>query len=261
MSEPFYVVHDDVVAKNIRYGYFTNKGGHSQNEFSSLNFGFNVEDDVNHVCQNWSTALEFLQSKKHHILNLDHGDEILFLNNNSATLNYKMKAGDVEFAKHDACFTNQKNITLMTTSADCLNILFINEKSSFIGACHSGWQGTFKGINDRCAKYMLSLDARQENWDIIVGPCAFWEGYEVEEVFFKNFIKKNPENEVFFKKSGEKYLYDNKGTALKEYKDNGFRNIHDLNINTMTSSDFYSHRKAIKNNTKTGRFCSFVELI
>lgn len=56
----------------------------------------------------------------------------------------------------DGIITNQKNIALATTSADCICIVFYDPIKKVIGNVHSGWRGTFQKIASIAVSKMIS---------------------------------------------------------------------------------------------------------
>lgn len=56
----------------------------------------------------------------------------------------------------DGVITNQKNIALATTSADCICIIFYDPIKKIIGNVHSGWRGTFQKIATIAVSKMIS---------------------------------------------------------------------------------------------------------
>ena len=56
----------------------------------------------------------------------------------------------------DGLVTNQKNIILSTTNADCILLLFYDPVQKVIGNAHSGWKGTTKRISEKAVEKMIS---------------------------------------------------------------------------------------------------------
>ncbi len=54
----------------------------------------------------------------------------------------------------DGVMTNKSNITLATTNADCILILFYDPIKNVVCNIHSGWRGTFKKISQSAIKGM-----------------------------------------------------------------------------------------------------------
>ena len=49
----------------------------------------------------------------------------------------------------DGLITNTRNISLATTNADCILLLFYDPEKQVIANVHSGWRGTFKKISEK----------------------------------------------------------------------------------------------------------------
>ena len=56
----------------------------------------------------------------------------------------------------DGIVTDKKNITLLTTSADCISMLLYDPVKKAIGSIHSGWKGTLKGIIVKAIEKMVT---------------------------------------------------------------------------------------------------------
>jgi len=55
----------------------------------------------------------------------------------------------------DGLITDKKGITLTTTNADCILILFYDPVKKVIANVHSGWKGTFKKIAEKTVIKMI----------------------------------------------------------------------------------------------------------
>jgi YfiH family protein len=93
----------------------------------------------------------------------------------------------------DALITQNKNIFLIISTADCYSILIHDPETEIIAAVHSGWRGTQKNILTKTINIMLNdLKCRADNMYIFVGPgiskSHFEVGKEVAEMFDKKFV-------------------------------------------------------------------------
>ena len=84
-----------------------------------------------------------------------HSDNITIIENNEKNLN-----------EIDGLITNEKNVTLGTTSADCISLLFYDPNKNVIANVHSGWRGTEKGIAKKTVQELIEKNNSQEK-DII----------------------------------------------------------------------------------------------
>lgn len=90
----------------------------------------------------------------------------------------------------DGSYTREPNVCLAVRTADCLPILFYNEKVKLIGAVHAGWRGTFRQILARAmAQIQERFTTRPEDFCFYFGPAARACCYEVKEDVAESFAK------------------------------------------------------------------------
>ena len=88
----------------------------------------------------------------------------------------------------DGLITNEKDLYLSVTVADCLALFFFDPKNQVIALVHAGWPGLSLGIIpvtiSRMEKYFLCNPK-----DILVAtsPCISQKNYEVKEDVLKKF--------------------------------------------------------------------------
>jgi YfiH family protein len=120
-----------------------------------------------------------------------HGDEI----NYAAVPGYQ--------GESDALITDQKEIALAISSADCPAIFLYDRKKKLIAAVHSGWRSTHKKI---LMKTLLKMrnDFFSNPCDLAVyiGPSISQKNYEVGSEIASLFDKK------YLLKNESKYLLD-----------------------------------------------------
>lgn len=118
----------------------------------------------------------------------------------------------------DGVMTNQKNIVLSTTNADCLLLLFYDPKRKVIANVHSGWKGTFQKISQK-AVYKMKDVYGSEPSDLLcfmtpcIGKCCFEVHDDVKELCVEKFSYTNKLQD-FITNLGEiegkrKYTIDN----------------------------------------------------
>ena len=130
-----------------------------------------------------------------------HSDNITIIENNERNLN-----------EIDGLITNEKNVTLGTTSADCISLLFYDPNKNVIANVHSGWRGTEKGIAKKTVQELIEKFNCQPK-DIIccicpsIRKCHFEVDRDVYEMFYNQFEKLGC-TEEFIKVKGEKWHID-----------------------------------------------------
>lgn len=188
-----------------------------------------------------------LNNKKFFSLNQIHSDKIFLILKEENNLDLAKKIDG------DSIITNSKNLLIASKTADCAPILFSyeNKDDIFIGAIHSGHQGSFLNITN---KTILKLSQITNNFDIskikiYIGPYIFGESYEVDLDFYEKWIQKDHRNSSFFMKSPtstkEKYYFDNGLYIKAQLLLIGVpeENIIMTKINTFSNLEFYSHRR------------------
>lgn len=82
----------------------------------------------------------------------------------------------------DGTITNKANITLASTNADCILIMFYDPVKNVIANIHSGWRGTFKKIAQKTVQKMKkSYNCNPEDVLCFISPSIRMCHFEVEE--------------------------------------------------------------------------------
>lgn len=152
-----------VVAESTRHG------GVSLAPYKSLNLGLNTADDIRHVEENWERFLTALGidptrvATSHQI----HGQEILEV----------IEPGRYE--GYDALMTNEPNVFVGVTVADCVPILVYDQKNKAVAAIHAGWKGTVTEL------VRLTLEAMQTRYNTNSRDCYAYVGTCIDETSFE----------------------------------------------------------------------------
>ena len=114
--------------------------------------------------------------------------------------------------KVDGLITQEKDIILATTNADCILLLFFDPIKKVIANTHSGWRGTLQEISVKTVKKMQN-DFGCNPKDIIVCICPSIRKchFEVDEDVYKLFLKKFNKlgnTDRFIEKKGKKWHID-----------------------------------------------------
>ena len=89
----------------------------------------------------------------------------------------------------DGFVSNLPNVFLVIKTADCVPILIYSKKSPAVGACHSGREGTKKGIVKNLIRSMHSNFAlAKTELVVLVGPCISGNNYQVDQATFADFV-------------------------------------------------------------------------
>jgi polyphenol oxidase len=114
---------------------------------------------------------------------------------------------EIKIKNCDGLITDQKEIWLAITVADCLPIFIWDDKSEVVAVVHAGWRGTLVEISRRAVleiKDHFSISPRRLSAYIgpSIGPCHFEVGDEVWLPFKKRF----PNQQIFIEREGKKFI-------------------------------------------------------
>lgn len=92
------------------------------------------------------------------------------------------------FPKTDALVTNDANVWLLSTHADCAPVFVFDPVKSAVGIAHAGWKGLLFGIVGktitRFAEYFQSDPADLLVWvGPTIGPCCYQVGKDIADAF------------------------------------------------------------------------------
>lgn len=158
----------------------------------------------------------------------------------------------------DALYTFEHNIALCSFTADCVPVLFYDEEKGLIGAIHSGWQGTIKGISTRLLTHLKSVEQCDlTKLHVEIGPALSQEKFEVDEDVYVKFKALGYADEyIYFNEKTNKYHIDNQKTVKKQFELAGVptKNITIDPTCTFMDESGFSYRQ----DKKCGRHLSFI---
>ena len=172
------------------------------------------------------------------------------------------------FKDTDALITNERNMLIALTYADCTPILFYDPINGAVGNAHSGWRGTVQRIGIKTAEKMKHhYGTNIEDLKVYIGPNISMDHFEVredvKEAFEEEFKELNSSDyikEIGTYQTGEKKYLVNTSFVNKEILKNlGVKeeNIFDSNICTACHPEVMpSHR--LDNNS--GRSLAIISL-
>lgn len=232
----------------IRHGFSTRLGGVSKGYFESMNLGYSNGDNPKDVDENYRRICESIGlPMKDCVLSHQVHNTVVRLVTEADKGKGVIRTRDYEGV--DGLITNIPGIPLVTFSADCVILYFVDVKNHAIGLCHSGWRGTVK----RMAK--VTLDAMREHFgtdpkDVVavIGPSICMDCYEVSEDVaeeFKNEFNSKQLKDILLDKSNHKYQLDLWEANRHILSDAGVdeHNIYISGVCTSCNKDIlFSHR-------------------
>lgn len=160
-----------------------------------------------------------------------------------------------ELENTDGVMTNEANIVLSTTNADCLLLLFYDKRNRAIANVHSGWKGTFQKISQKAVKKMESTyGTKPEELLCFMTPCIRACCFEVredvkklcEEAFDYTGELNKIITDIGIVKGEQKYTIDNVGINKILLQEAGMKseNIIESHICSMCERDMIHSRRA-----------------
>jgi YfiH family protein len=224
---------------SVAHGFFTREGGVSTGVYASLNCGPGSDDLPQHVGENRRLAMEKLGMPEAALCTVHqvHGDDVVFVTK-------PWGAGNRPRA--DGMVTRAPGVVLGVLAADCAPVLFADPVARVVGACHSGWQGAFKGVVQATVQAMVRLGARPALIRAAVGPCIAQPSYEVGAEFRARFVLKDDGFQRFFRPSTREghFLFDLPGFVESRLREAGVGTVERLNRDTYAEPEtFFSYRR------------------
>jgi polyphenol oxidase len=139
----------------------------------------------------------------------------------------------------DALITNNHDIFLSVTAADCLPVYFYDPATKSCGIAHASWHGLLGGILENVVKkFQDSFNSSPENIQAIIGPhiksCHYEVGLEVA-------VKFAPQN---IEERGGRLFADLGAEAVKRLRNSGVSDIVNSQECTYDNPEkFYSARR------------------
>ncbi len=152
----------------------------------------------------------------------------------------------------DGLMTNQKNLAICATNADCIVLMMYDKAKKVIANVHSGWRGTVQNIAAKTIDKMEELYSCNPK-DIIccispsIRSCHFEVDENVKDIFKNSF--KNLDNAM--EKHNSKWHIDTVKLNIDMLKEKGLKqeNIIDSKICTVCNSNvIHSYRGSNKTN-------------
>ncbi len=247
-----YIVCKDFELPGILHGFSTRLGGVSTGIYESMNLGIRLDDEREHVIENYRRLGESMGFDYRRLSLPDqvHETNILAVTEEDAGDGI-MNAG----AHHriDAQITNVRNLPLIAYAADCVPILLADPVAGAVGSVHAGWRGSVSGIAAKTVAAMVSeYGCRPGDIHAVIGPSIGPDSYEVDDPVI-NAVKEcayigDTEKDRVFRPVPDnegKYMLDlwslNEEILIKAGLPRG--NIYKTGLCTLKHHDlFFSHR-------------------
>lgn len=220
------------ILSDFAHGFFCRNGGISTGLFASLNCQM-AEPHYIHkdAAENFRIAQTCLNlpNTELHTIHLKHGNTV-----------HEPKKGQPCFPEADASITDNTDIMLAVTTADCLPILLGDPKTRTVAALHVGWRGALTNLIGHTIHRLSERDITIKNLRAGIGPCIAQQHLKLNAKIREDFAQTDPASSTFF----QDMFFDLRGFAAHQLTQVGVTNIEHLSIDTYTNEDFFSARRA-----------------
>ena len=223
----------DLSTRPVRMVFTSRAGGVSAAPYDSFNLGTHVGDDATDVAANRARLAEVLGLPEERFVWMEQ------LHTNTVTLVDGPSAAPVEAT--DALVTRQKDLALCVLVADCTPVLLSDHTAGVIGAAHAGRMGARNGIAKNTVEAMVELGAEPSRIQVLLGPAAAGESYEVPEGMALDVEKHLPGSRTRTKKGTPGI--DVRAGLVRQLLSLGVTHIDADPRDTITDKDFFSHRR------------------
>ena len=225
----------------------TRLGGVSQPPFDGFNLGDHVQDEPGAVAANRVIFQTQLGGAKPIFLTQVHGTRVL-----------RLDATSTDGTEADACLTRTPQLACTIMVADCLPLLFTDDRGQVVAAAHAGWRGLAQGVIEEtvqavCAAAQVHPSQVLAWLGPCIGPEAFEVGQDVKEALITPaYFKPHPVH-------AHKWLADLAGMARARL---GAMGVSSISGNDSTTawctvsqpSRLFSYRR----DGRTGRFAASI---
>ena len=240
--------------KKVSHCFFSRKNGFSKGIYEGLNCGRGSKDNKKNIQKNLKFVAKIMavERAKLILMHQTHSNKVVEITRK----NYK------KIIMADAMITQMRNLAIGVVTADCVPIIFCDNKSQVVGCIHAGWKGAFTGIIENTFKKVKRLNLKNKIY-ASVGPCIGNKSYEVDTKFYKMFVSKSWKYKIYFKeKNKTKKLFNLRKFVTDKLLKLGIK-VDQVNKDTFSEkSNFFSYRRSFKLKQKDyGRCISTVRLV
>ena len=187
MNKPelhFYELANNVVAFSS-----TRHGGVSKGNYAAFN--------INRYCGDAPEDIELNRKSLANCLGIDvnklivphqiHSDSSRIIANEYFKLPANIREQIIEGV--DAVMTNELNVCIGVSTADCIPILLYDTKHHATAAIHAGWRGTVKHIVQKTIKEMgIVYQTKPQELQAVIGPGISLQNFEVGDEVYEQFV-------------------------------------------------------------------------
>lgn len=186
MNKPelhFYELANNVVAFSS-----TRHGGVSKGNYAAFNINRYCGDAPEDIEQNRKSLANCLEIDVNKLIvpHQIHSDSSRIIANEYFKLPANIREQIIEGV--DAVMTNELNVCIGVSTADCIPILLYDTKHQAAAAIHAGWRGTVKHIVQKTIKEMgIVYQTKPQELQAVIGPGISLQNFEVGDEVYEQF--------------------------------------------------------------------------
>ncbi|MGM9928940.1 MAG: peptidoglycan editing factor PgeF [Bacillus sp. (in: firmicutes)] len=258
-ANQYYSIADwEKMNPSLTVGFTTKNGGVSEGAFSSLNTGFHVQDELQHVVENREIIADQIDFPLACWVGAEqtHKTNIRFITKQHKGLGAK----DYESALKDTdgLYTNEEGLLLTLCYADCVPIYYFAPHQKYIGMVHAGWKGSVAGIAAEMVECWKQHSIEPKDILAVIGPSICEECYIVDDKVIgevDKIVAAGKEKPYTLLSEGQ-YKLNLQKLNESILRTAGVQQIDVTNYCTSChEEEFFSHRR---DGGRTGRLMSFI---
>ncbi|WP_314285580.1 peptidoglycan editing factor PgeF [Prevotella pallens] len=186
MNKPelhFYELANNVVAFSS-----TRHSGVSKGNYAAFNINRYCGDSPDAIEQNRKSLANCLEIDVNKLIvpHQIHSDSSRIIANEYFKLPANIREQIIEGV--DAVMTNELNVCIGVSTADCIPILLYDTKHHAAAAIHAGWRGTVKHIVQKTIKEMgIVYQTKPQELQAVIGPGISLQNFEVGDEVYEQF--------------------------------------------------------------------------
>ena len=184
------ILHEYSIADNVFAFSSTRKGGVSEGNYGEFNINTFCGDSLEHTAANRQFLADELGIGADDIIlpHQVHGVECRLVSKEMQAFSTEPRIKLLNNV--DAVITDQLNICIGVSTADCIPVLLYDAKHHAAAAIHAGWRGTVAGIVRKCVVEMHQcFDTDPADLKAVIGPGISLERFEVGQEVYDQFAQ------------------------------------------------------------------------
>src|SRR4051794_32691211 len=234
----------------VRAAFTTRHGGGSRPPWGALHLGLDVEDDPARVRANRETVARWLGAPVAYATQV-HGADV-------AVVASPPDPSELSVGRYDALVSTSAVVGVGVLVADCVPVLLADAEAGVVAAVHAGRRGLADGVVQAAVARLVALGARPDRLRAAVGPAVCGACYEVPAELRDEVAQLVP-GTASTTSWGTPALDLPAGVAGL-LRAAGVARVQLTGACTMEDDRFYSHRRAQRAGTRTGRCAGVVRI-